>query len=395
MAAHAHPRVARQTVHIKHRARWRAKHQVDYALQYVERAGIPGFRTVPPSSPRRKQLLENYVLNPHNYGKRVATSFPADLKGRLAQLKTGAITVEPFLVLRKYFPRHWNDWRYGGTFDDASYEAVRRRLTTTEWYVADRYVDVMSTALLSSLDVRHQSKSPDGQHLSRDYFTTPCAIIDQFSADEDLPRRFRQAVPELALIDDPASKAGKRTARFVVYACIENPTQDPIWILPAQDVINALGNETKAQLRDSLFEFFDNWEQDLSARAVKIAQKILGGPKDEWLSFDANRFNWDYEHTKPEGHRAVGELRAHIRDLAKANAIPVYLKRGDALIIDNYRALIRRTEPRYKWIKPRMWFNRPPIRWIRMYSGFPLTEAENPLEIKKRGWFANVPAGDA
>lgn len=393
MSGSVHPRVERQTVRVDRGVRWRAKRQVDVVLQHIGRRGFwrRQFR-LPPAPGQRSPLLENYVLNPHNYGKRVAAALPPTLTKRLAELQRATPGSEPFLVLRKYYPIGLRDWAYAANFDDASFTAVRRKLKSTAWYVADSYCDVMSTALLSALGARHYSKTPDGQHLYRDYFTTPSAIIDQFSSDEDLPRRFRQAVPELALVDDPVGKEGKLTARFVVYACLENPIHDPIWVLPAQDVIDRLNAAAKAELRNSVFEFFDHWEPDLSARSVTIAQKVLGGPADGWLSFDANRFNWDYEFTNPEGHRAIGELRAHIKELA-ATAIPVYLRRGDALIIDNYRALIRRTELQYTPDEPWLW-GRPPVRWVRMYSGFPVVRDDAPPPTKRKrrwGFFAAAP----
>jgi len=386
MVGHTHPRVLRQTQKITRTERWRTAREVDVALQYIGRRGF--WRRIfglPPAPGKRPPLLENYILNPHNYGKRVASILPRALKRRLNQLKSATPNSEPFLVVRKYYPIRLRDWAYGAVLDDNTYNATRRRLTAASWYVADSYCDVMSTALLSALDVRHQSKSPDGQQLYRDYFTTPSAIIDQFEPDEDLPRRFRQAVPELALLDDAAAKQGKLTARFVVYACLENPIHDPIWLLPVQDVVNALSETTKAHLRSSVFEFFYYFEPDISARAVTIAQRILGGSQDEWLSFDANRFNWDYGFTTPEGHLAVGELTHRLRELAISGAVPVYLRRGDALIVDNYRVLIRRTEMQYTPDEPWIW-GRPPIRWIRMYSGFPvITPDARPPVRKRRG----------
>ena len=65
---------------------------------------------------------------------------------------------------------------------------------------------------------------------------------------------------------------------------------------------------------------------------------------------------------------------ASIQQIAATSARPIVLRRGDALLVDNYRALTRRQEHGYAYIvfKPFMRKRRrPPIRWLRTYYGFP------------------------
>ncbi len=311
----------------------------------------------------------DYCADPARYGRYVARrGIYGELARRLHELKN-EMTDEPFLILRSLYPTSMLG-TYSGRFEDVSHGAGKRRITWSNWYISESFYDVISSGLLATLGVRHQPKSPGDRHVHLDYFTTPAAEIDQFAPDEDFPRRFRQAVPELALLDEPDAREGHLTARYVVYVCVENPIKDPLWVLPVRHVFDGLSASVKSLLRESLFEFFDHWEPDLTNRGLTMIRKIIGQEPNEWLSFDGNRLNWDYEHTKSESYPALGRLRSQIIECGQAKALPIVLKRGDALIVDNYRALVKRTEA-YYWDWSRLLIWRPSIRWIKMYCGFP------------------------
>ena len=67
--------------------------------------------------------------------------------------------------------------------------------------------------------------------------------------------RYRTATPEL-----PPATAGLNTAaRIIVFACIENPIADPIYLIRADEVINEMPAEKKNLLYEPNFDIFDRW----------------------------------------------------------------------------------------------------------------------------------------
>jgi len=111
----------------------------------------------------------------------------------------------------------------------------------------------------------------------------------------------------------------------------------------------------------------------LSLRHKSKVKSILSkDPLGVRLSYDANRLY--LQHTdRPddlETCEAIAELRTALRT-TKTDAIPVRLARGDALIIDNHRVLVRGAE---RPLRRRMWWfrdRRQQVRWIRLYAGYP------------------------
>ena len=93
----------------------------------------------------------------------------------------------------------------------------------------------------------------------------------------------------------------------------------------------------------------------------------------DWLSFDPNRMcpaNIDTIHNS-----VMGALLQSIQKVATTSARKIVLRRGDALIVDNYRALTRRQEHGYPSFVVNPWMrSRPPIRWLRVYYGFPRSQ---------------------
>jgi hypothetical protein len=289
----------------------------------------------------------------------------------------------PFLVVRDLLPCCHLPWSYTATMKGPAYGSEKPQMTKPKWYMRRSYYDLIGSALLAKLGVQHRSRTFTEENAYRDYFTVPGAEIDQFGKDEDVPRRWRQAIPEFALVDEPSASSGNVTARYAVYLCVENPIKDPLWLLPVHYVVDALSEEQRKLLRHIAYEFFDHWYEDLSSRGLSSIQKILGGEKvglkpgqsenyNKWMSFDANRLNLENSKTQQEERGAVGALRTKLVEAARQHAIPVMLRRGDVLIVDNYRTLIRRTELCYRAFNPWL-FGRPAVRWLRMYCGFPPT----------------------
>jgi hypothetical protein len=84
--------------------------------------------------------------------------------------------------------------------------------------------------------------------------------------------------------------------------------------------------------------------------------------------FDPNRINMQFPSMTFADRAAVGVLRDKIKQ-ASVGAVEILLERGDALIIDNYRAMVARLEAHHGHAAPWLW-RKPPVRWIRLYAGF-------------------------
>ncbi|MCE9522133.1 MAG: hypothetical protein K8S25_06840 [Alphaproteobacteria bacterium] len=345
--------------------------------------GMRFFRLMFPEFSLNSRFRKEFGRSPGRFADDIAHyGLGHALEHKIDVFKEGK-TDAPFMVVRSLLPTCELPTSYSARLRDAGFTSVRPKVEKEKWYLRDYYYDLIGSALLSALGTQHRSRTAKEEDTHRDYFTTPGAEIDQFSRDIDIPRRWRQAIPEFALVDEPAAMSGFVTARYAIYACIENPTRDPFWVLPVHYVVDALSDENRSLLRHLAYEFFDHWEDTLTGRGLSSIQKILGGEKiklmpgqnehyNKWMSFDANRIHVESGKTQQEERAAVGALRDAMQHVAASEAIPVMLDRGDVLIVDNYRVLIRRTELKYRTFNAWTWW-RPPVRWLRMYCGFPPT----------------------
>ncbi|MDZ4738320.1 MAG: hypothetical protein SGJ03_00245 [Alphaproteobacteria bacterium] len=329
------------------------------------------------------RFSKTFGKHPSRFGDDVAHfGLQGKLGERLTQFKEG-LTSAPFLVIRDLLPICHLPTIYSAKMTSPKFNHGKPRMTRQKWYLKKSYYDLIGSGLLSELGAHHRSRTFTEEAAYRDYFTAPGAEVDQFARDEDVPRRWRQAVPEFALVDEPSATSGAVTARYAVYFCVENPIQDPFWVLPVHHVIDALSESERAMLRHVAYEFFDHWNDDLSSRGLSSIQKILGGEKvkltpgqnqhyNKWMSFDANRLNLESGKTQQEERAAVGSLHRTLMAVAEEHAVPIMLKAGDVLVVDNYRTLIRRTELGFRSFNA--WtLGRPAVRWLRMYCGFPPT----------------------
>jgi hypothetical protein len=262
---------------------------------------------------------------------------------------------EPFLVIRGVFSRRFLK---GNLLKYDSEEAKR--------LLEKRHYDLVASALIAATKTQMRLKA-DTDTPYRDYFTEVSAEINQFDDRPDMHLRWRTATPEL-----PPDTAGPNTAaRIIVFACIENPIADPIYVIRAEDVIREMSAENKGLLYEQNFDIFNRWTSDILMQQGPGSNKRILHPKTDWLSFDPNKVcpaKMDAIH-----NAALGALLESIRKVAATKARKIILRRGDALIVHNYRALTRRQEHGYSsfFNNPGWMRGTPPIRWLRVYYGFP------------------------
>ena len=295
------------------------------------------------------------------------------IRKRLEAFSTGS--GEPFLIIRRVFSRRYPQRSLTRSLeDDPSYPTRKIAGEEAADLMEIRRYDRVAAALIAGAGAELRQKQPT-QHVYHDFITAGATEKNQFADGGDMHLRYRTATPE----QPPARSGGAgKAARIVLFACVENPIADPIYLIRADEVVSKLSPEHKKLLRESTFLFFDNWvSAEVRRYRTTDGKHILydgNSETDPWLSFDPNRFDPTFSKTTAPDLVAVGALMASIQQIAATSARPIVLRRGDALLVDNYRALTRRQEHGYAYIvfKPFMRKRRrPPIRWLRTYYGFP------------------------
>ena len=164
--------------------------------------------------------------------------------------------------------------------------------------------------------------------------------------------------------------------RVVVYACIENSIADPVYLLRTSDIVACLRERNPDALeilRQSDFGFYDKRSPatfaHVQANLVKPILFDAHSAADPRLAYDPERLNLDHLRTLPAQLSAVDALISSIQKCAVKKAHKIVLQRGDALVIDNYRALTHRHEPVHHTFDIRS-IGRPALRWLRFYYGF-------------------------
>jgi hypothetical protein len=312
------------------------------------------------ASRRLNGFEEFFTNNAPLFGDTIYDGIKQRLSPRLTQQLEGFVESdgEPFLIIRGVFSRR---------FLQASLTRIRKdnRERAEAFLEKDHLV---ASALIAATKTELRRKL-DTHTPYRDYFTEVSAEINQFDDRPDMQLRYRTATPEL-----PPATAGLNTAaRVIVFACIENPIADPIYLIRTDEVIRAMPPEKRDLLYQQDFDIFDRWTRDIRMQPGPGDNKSILHRGTDWLSFDPNRVcpaNIDAIHNS-----ALGALLDSIKTVAATSARKIVLRRGDALIVDNYRALTRRQEHGYGSFvfRPRM-RSRPPIRWLRVYYGFPRSQ---------------------
>jgi hypothetical protein len=314
-----------------------------------------------------------FTENACDFGDFVANGAIDGALGRaLEELGKGA-TREPYLVLRRAFPRRLLPIGFTARFSPPS---GRRTLAPADRepqrlraFIRKGRFDIVAAALIAAAGAELRKKNQTDPQVFQDFFTDADGAITRFRETRDMWQRFRQATPEFAPDDERPEQI---SARILLIACAENTIEDPIYVLPAARVLAGLDADTLNALREKQFEFVDGWTWDMTVLRGN-RKRIVGGagdnPENWWLSFDPNRINERFESTSPAGLQAVGRLMQQIDRVSK-DATPIVLRRGDAVIIDNYRALVRRKERDWYAIT----WPWPPVRWLRVYYGFPRSE---------------------
>jgi len=317
-----------------------------------------------------KDFNRFFVANSYRFGEKLGAHVHGDLKDHLGKFLEG--DGEPFLIVKGIFSRKFPQLSLARKLKmDPTNPSCRVVGEEAEKLLDKRRYNLIAAGLIAATGTELRFKQP-GQLVYRDYITTPKTEKNQFVEGGDLTLYYRTATPEQA--PDVSGGAGK-AARVILFACIENPIADPIYLIRADEVISRLTSEQRRLLSDDTFFFFDNWNpQSLGPARINKAKHILyaGSTPEEvpWLSFDPNRIWTEYDRTTPAHRQALVALMAKIRQVGIDSARKIVLQRGDALLVDNYRALTRRYEHGYHNLHFYPPYG-PLLRWLRVFYGFP------------------------
>lgn len=311
-----------------------------------------------------------------HFGERMKLKapWPQEVRDALTNL-TRSDNEAPYVVLRDLYPILHRRFAYA---------------SMNTWFLKGGIYDIISSGLIALTGNRHRRKHAN-DNVYRDYKSVFSKQKHQALPDEDLPLRYRNATPELLFPDEAVFENENDLAvRIIVFACIENPIQDPIWILPLSAVLAELDPDDVELLCRPAFAVYDRIATSLLQRDPRPDQSILSpgdGPGEYYVSLDPNRIAFWHEDTGQEHRHALSNLFKCIEALGEdesKGAIPVVLKAGDALVIDNYRMLYCRKEPPYQSFQPVM-LGRRAQRWLRSYYGFPpFTPAQTNLTSEDR-----------
>ncbi|MEL6365795.1 MAG: hypothetical protein AAFR11_13250 [Pseudomonadota bacterium] len=311
----------------------------------------------------RRRELWNYAYQFGEVGARfVRKALP---KPSLQKIETLKRAETSFIILRGLptasfrFPFPWNQRQLYETFEGRRF----------------RQFDMVVAGLLFILGAevkrRYQNAAAP---VVRTLVSAPSEPQISDRDGPDMHLRFHQSTVEKGLPDPFKPAAGEETCIYKAFAAVRNRRRIPIYVLPVNDVIEAITDDrewTLDQLQRPIFQKIGPRYDSNDAAIITEGQSVIRrGLRDgDWLmSFDPDRVSTDDEN----GRRALRRLRAAINRV-RNDAVAVVLNRRDVLLVDNLRALVARRE--YYPLTARealraLFFQKP--RWLRLYYGFPL-----------------------
>ena len=307
--------------------------------------------------------------NACRFGENLKKHVPKKLERRLEEFIDGG--GEPFLIIRGVFSRRYPQLSLTAALESDPANPLRKIAEKRAERLLDKKrFNLIASGLIAATGTELRFKQPT-QNVYRDYITSVETEKNQFVEGGDLSLYYRTATPE-----QPPERTGGAgmAARVILFACVENPIADPIYLIRADEVVARLSDEERKLLKDDSYYFFDNWNpKSLVTARINKAKHVLYNEHvaaEPWLSFDPNRLWAEFDKTTAAHRLAIVALMESIRHVGASSARKIVLNRGDALIVDNYRALTCRHERGHFYFDP--WpLGRPRLRWLRVYYGFP------------------------
>ncbi len=399
----------------------------DTILEYVGR-WIIATRKFGGSAPKKTAVLDavsNWMrtrpeqaarIYEQLYKKSPLELFPASFRQRLEGLTNGK--GEPYLLVERFAERKpWTEyskhWYNSPRDEERKIYFLRSRALRNAIKIALAY-RIMNTEL--------RDEVPAGDRWVREYKTERNRQITALFDEIDLHRRFRTSAPHYRWPDQSRAKSVGETATIRAITCIENPSNIPLFVLPVKAIMNEFSGVIRDFYEDAQGEDEGSLEirqeryQAVVAKVADINVKMFGkysrktllttsetgiepqpilrdlslgktgiADIEDVLSDEAHEHDWalrwdpnfiDWTEIQDDAESDTSQSFAVLFEAverASKKALPIVLKRGDCLFIDNLRCLMARKEVdplgRTQAVGglPQEW-------WLRGYYGFRTSE---------------------
>ncbi len=243
-------------------------------------------------------------------------------------------------------------------------------------YLFDRLNDLLLAKYLEQMEAELRPDRDQGKYFGD--AITQWESENSVVQTRDLPLYYTQATPYRRFPRTGDHIGERPKAKYVVFSCLTNPINDPVWVLPTNFIVNQLrqlypddSDWLIEELEKHQFHFFMRYSHselndEVFTKQHDVAPRpILMQVDDKFQSgFDINRLDLSRLDQFPRARMAVFAWHQAIQHSSK-NALKVELKAGDVLFVKNYWAFYRRKELKYSTIaKPTLL---PLRRWLRIY----------------------------
>lgn len=329
-----------------------------------------------------------------------ATVLPKRLRRELDDMKEGKETA---LYIKDLFERKYKaDYLRQRLMSPRELSAYNRR-----YFIQSRAArnGIRASLLFDMLEAELRDEIATGENWRRTRFTDEHNQITTIRDNADVTLRYRTGAPHYRWPDDRRESSQGETAPWILYMGVENPVNIPLWVITVDQVMAKLRDAARwlyededlteiemdyevEAILDLLTEteitMFGKWDERSLRQRSEVAlvpepvlKDLNNDPENpHWvLRWDPNRIDWSqFVGTDGAVRRAFAALLKAI-EMTDADATKVTLNRGDALLINNLRTMVRRKElgaqgaPYFDNILdfPESW-------WLNVYYGFRRSE---------------------
>ncbi|MEM6913834.1 MAG: hypothetical protein AAF511_07640 [Pseudomonadota bacterium] len=332
--------------------------------------------------------------------RETATVLPKRLRRDLIDLKDGNETA---LYIKDLFERKYKaDYLRQRLMSPRALSAYNHR-----YFIQSRAArnGIRASLVFDTLEAELRDEIATGENWRRARYTDEHSQITTISDNADVTLRYRTGAPHYRWPDDRRESSQGETAPWLLYMGVENPVNTPLWIITVDQVMDRLREaarwlyededltETEMDyevdaildlLTETEITMFGKWDQRSLRQRSEVALvpepvlRDLNNDRDQphWvLRWDPNRIDWSqFVGTDGAVRRAFAALLKAI-EMTDEDAQRVTLNRGDALLINNLRAMVRRKElgaegaPYFDSI-----LDFPEAWWLNVYYGFRRSE---------------------
>ncbi|MEM9839298.1 MAG: hypothetical protein AAF830_09095 [Pseudomonadota bacterium] len=362
------------------------------------------------TNPRRRKEMVRAVLNwlqrqpemtfeatKYLYGTdRSFALLPKKVRAGLTDLMEGTTRA---VVLRNAFERKLkSEYLANGLASNRDLDAYRER-----YFLQSRGArnGIRASLLMDALTCELRDEIKTGPNWRRQRYTDEGVQMTTIRDNADVTLRYRTGAPHYRWPNPNDEKSDGETAPYLLYTAIENPSAIGLFVITVDQIIARMPEAVAWQLEDedlseeeleaeldsvlclleeNEIEMYGKWDEKTLRQRSEVALvpqpvlKNLSGDPDnpDWgLRWDPNRIDWSQFQANDGAIRRAFAALLKAVDLAEEDAEVVRLARGDGLIIDNLRAMVRRRELGAEGVSYfRQVADYPETWWLNVYYGF-------------------------